>query len=209
MNLSSEIFNKINLKEEEGFLFVEKPPGIPTHAPGDDDLGFAELLSEKIGRKLYVVHRLDKETSGVMVFAHSSESAAALGKIFEERSAKKTYCFVTTRAIPAEREFIHRSYIKKYRGRFVSWPRHTEMNSETHFSFEREKEGRSLWRAEPHTGKPHQIRLHAKDLGLHILGDSSHGGPKFSRLMLHARQLAFTYRGVEYRREAALPEEFI
>ncbi len=174
---------------------AEKPAGIATHSVGDGQPGFVELLQQELGRKLRVCHRLDKETSGAIVLALDDDSAGALCALFEAREVQKSYLFVSDRALPPDREFTVRSHIQKRRGRFVSWLKHEDLNSETTIAFHEKRGKYSLWYANPRTGKPHQIRLHAWNMGIPILGDSSHAGTRFERLMLHAEKITFLWKG--------------
>jgi 23S rRNA (cytosine1962-C5)-methyltransferase len=199
--------NTLHCQEGPGFIILAKPHGIATHSPGDGVDGLVEILSRARGTKFYAVHRLDKETSGALIFATSPHDAAVLTKLFEGHAVSKKYAFVTDKKRSTE-PFTHASYIKKYRGRVVSWPKHTEMNAETSFSFLHNHGEYALWRAEPRTGKPHQIRLHAKDCGIPILGDAQHGGSKFHRLMLHAEAISFPWNGSIISYVAPLPDSF-
>jgi 23S rRNA (cytosine1962-C5)-methyltransferase len=175
-------------------LLTAKPAGIATHSPGEGRPGFVEDLMRSLGVKLWVCHRLDKETSGAIVFARTAEAAAELGKLFESHQVAKEYLFVSDRMTALSEKFIHRSHIKKFRGRFVSWKDHAEPNAETEFEYIKRIAQGSLWRARPKSGKPHQIRLHARDCGIKILGDRDHGGSPFDRLMLHAQRISFSWR---------------
>ena len=77
--------------EDDNFLVVDKPSGIPTHAPNDSIQGVAEILGEARGLRLGVHQRLDAATSGVLAFSKSAQGATRLGKAFELRNVKKTY----------------------------------------------------------------------------------------------------------------------
>jgi 23S rRNA (cytosine1962-C5)-methyltransferase len=183
------------------FLFVDKPGGIPTHAtetgPGAP-VGFVEYLSSIAGEKLFVNHRLDKGTTGALVFARNEAAAAQLAESFNAREIEKTYLFVTDRKAPSSTEFSVKSFIEKRGSKFVSEQSETnEANSETDFRLLLTHEQFSLWEARPKTGKSHQIRLHAFDSGIPILGDQDHGGTPFPALCLHSLELKFRLDGKE------------
>ena len=198
----------VPFREHEGLLLVSKPSGIPTHSPGDGKEGFVELLTVHTGIPLKVCHRLDAETSGAMVFGITDEATKKICKLFEIHEVKKRYLFVTDRPLPSRKEQVVRSHIKKFRGRHVSWPNHEDLNSETEIRFLSSHGKLSLWEAFPKTGKPHQIRLHAKELKIPVLGDKMHGGSKFERLMLHADQLQFMWGEELLTHRAEVPEAF-
>lgn len=187
------------LQKHSGLLLTNKPWGIATHSPGDGVPGFVELLSATTGLTLKVVHRLDKETSGAIIFGVEEQATRELCALFERHQVRKRYLFVTDRAPPRdaaiERPFAHSSHIKKYRGRFVSWTKGAAPNAVTRFTLLRTEGTFSAWQAEPISGKPHQIRLHARDLGIPIIGDRDHAGSPCTRLLLHAEEIAFTLSG--------------
>lgn len=174
------------------FIFVQKPAGFNTHSPDIGKKGFVEVLAERQERELFVVHRLDKETSGAMLFATSKMAAAALSSLFEKHLIQKKYLFLTDRKISRDR-FEYESLIEKDKGQFVNIASGAA-NSKTLFTKLKSLGPYDLWQAEPTTGKPHQIRLHAEANGIAILGCKEHGGSPFYRLCLHAESLAFNYQ---------------
>lgn len=184
-----------NLHLHADFLWIDKAPGFNTHAADPSTPGLVELISEARQEQLWVVHRLDQGTSGALVFARSKEAATRFMELFESHAPRKTYLFLTKGKAKAE-SFEARSRIEKQGSAFVSLQT-GEPNSRTHFRRLRSLPVGDLWEAKPETGKPHQIRLHAADHGLPLLGDSAHGGPNFHRLALHAKELTFPWNGEE------------
>lgn len=181
---------KLHSTEIAGCIFVDKIAGLNTHTPEHGQRGLVEIYSEELDRKLFVVHRLDKGTSGAMVFATSSELAADIAKLFEQHLVEKKYLFLTDKKIAAT-DFSVESHIEKEKNTFVS---HQEkpVNSRTAFKKLKSFAKYDLWEAIPFSGKPHQIRLHAESKGIAILGDKEHGGSEFFRLCLHSLSLDFT-----------------
>lgn len=174
--------------ETEDLLFVDKPDGISTHAPDAGIEGYIEAWQRHGGRPLWVCHRLDKTTSGALVFAKTKEAANRLRVDFEERRVAKTYWFLTDRRSDRD-EFEIQSEIRKEGAAFLSDPQSPAPNSLTRFTRIKRSPFFELWAAKPASGKPHQIRLHARDAGLPILGDTLYGGSPFARLCLHATEL--------------------
>ena len=164
----------------DDFIFADKPYGISTHSPDVGKIGFVELLQQQliqlgaIDRPLFVAHRLDKTTTGAMIFARTKESAEFLRVAFEKHQVQKTYQFVTDRK-SAESSYQVRSKIPD--------------EAETHFTRIKRSPFFELWQATPLTGKKHQIRIHAQELGLSILGDPTYGGTPFPHLCLHSVSL--------------------
>lgn len=180
---------KLQYVEIADCIFIDKISGINTHSPDYGQRGCVEIYSEELNRKLYVVHRLDKATSGALVFATSPELAANLTRLFEQHEVGKKYLFVTDKSIP-KKDFTYESFITKEKNSFVSHPDKTS-NSKTTFKWLKQYGNFNLWEVIPHSGKPHQIRLHAEANGIPVLGDAEHGGTPFFRLCLHSLSLEF------------------
>jgi 23S rRNA (cytosine1962-C5)-methyltransferase len=185
------------------FIFALKPAGFNTHSPDIGKKGYVEVLSERSGKELFVVHRLDKDTSGGMLFAKSKAAAAELGALFEKHLVQKKYLFLTDRKNSKD-EFTYESHIEKEKNTFISSTQQTA-NSKTHFKKIKSYGALDLWQAEPVTGKSHQIRLHAEANGLHVLGDKHHNGSPFYRLCLHSHELKFEYQGQTIQLTAEAP----
>lgn len=194
---------KLNYTELAGCIFVEKIAGLNTHTPEYGQRGCVEIYEDELDRKLFTVHRLDKATSGALVFATSSELAAELTRLFEQHLVKKKYLFLTDKTISTQ-QFTYESHIEKERNVFIS---HTdkELNSKTTFKWIKSIGHCQLWEAIPHSGKPHQIRLHALANGIPVLGDNEHGGSPFYRLCLHSISLEFSLKDQNILFETALP----
>lgn len=195
---------QIRYQNFDDFIVVNKGFGLRTHRVSDGQLGFVEYLSEKLQQKLLVVHRLDKETSGLMLLAKSKMAAQKLAELFESRQVQKTYFFLTDR-IHAEMPFVIESFIDKEENQFVQ-SESKPPNSKTEFEFVKKMGNYFLWKAKPETGKPHQIRLHAERASIPVLGDSLHGGSPFFRLALHAASISFIYDNTKFELDVARPE---
>lgn len=192
--------------EKLQFICVFKPYSFRTHKVAEQQLGYVEVLSEKIGTPLWVVHRLDKETSGLMLFAKNKESAAALSQIFEEKEVYKKYYLLTDRNTD-QKEFEISTFIEKVDSTYKNIP-DKKPNSTTRFTFQKKIGKNNLWQAEPLTGKPHQIRLHAEKAGIPILGDHEHGGSDWFRLALHAAEVRFHFDKQDFHFQCDLPSSF-
>lgn len=173
------------LCQTDDWIAVDKPSGVSTHGAWEGDLGVAEWLELHMNLQTHVISRLDKETSGVIIFARHAQASAQAAKIHAETSSSKTYELIV--AAPAN----HHP------------PRDWECNdpvagkaASTRFrslgavgAVEGKKGRRSLslfhLQAEIRAGKKHQIRRHAAWSGFPILGDVLYGGQTFPRLCLH------------------------
>lgn len=194
---------KLSYHDLQDYLFVDKIAGLNTHTPEHGQRGAVEIYEEEFNSKLYVVHRLDKATSGALVFAKSSEAAAALSALFEHHLVEKRYLFLTDQKL-SRQDFFYESHIRKEKNQFVSLTSE-EPNSKTHFLHLKTLGAYELWEARPQTGKPHQIRLHAQAMGIPILGDADHGGTGFFRLCLHSLSLKFHLNKQEFFFETPWP----
>jgi len=192
------------LHEDEHLLVVNKPAGWNTHAPSPfAGEGIYDWLKHREPRwaKLAIIHRLDKETSGVMVFGKTPLANWSLTEQFAGRAVQKKYLLLTEHA-PKQPALAVKSRMIRAGERYVSGA-HGEA-AETKFEVRNINSkiqcpgGESFVScceliAEPLTGRTHQIRVHAAANGFPILGDSLYGGRSFQRVCLHALSLGFKH----------------
>jgi len=179
------------------FVFIDKVAGQNTHAPASGQPGLVEMMKIHAGLPLFVASRLDKGTSGAMVFGGDPTAAANLTKLFEKHLVQKTYLFLSHKQ-HKEKTFEKSSLIFKDGHLPKSDARSNQSNSRTTFEFLKPVGNYFLYQATPHTGKPHQIRLHAEDAGIPVLGDLDHSGAPFYRLCLHSKKIRFLWNDEEY-----------
>ena len=187
--------NGLILFEDDHLLVVNKPSGINTHKPDRFATdGIHEWLTkrEPRWRGLSILQRLDKDTSGVMVFGKTPQANQSLARQFEQHTVEKVYLLLST-VRPTRMKFWAKS-----------------PNSVTEFEFVQPHQDYFLVQARPLTGKTHQIRRHAADSGFPILGDTEYGGEAAPRLMLHARRLGFQHpiTGEQVHFDASVPRAF-
>lgn len=180
------------LFEDDDILAINKPYGFNAHT-NDSKIehsefiqdGLIEIYEKNFKRKLHIIHRLDQTTTGVMIFGKSPEAAKKYAEYFFERKVQKTYQFITKTvpsAKPKQTEFKITDVII-HKGK--------ELDAVTDFKFVKKNSEYELWQAEPHTGRNHQIRIHAKSAGISILGDPKYEGAEFQFLCLHNCQIEF------------------
>ena len=186
------------LFEDDDLLVVNKPAGMNTHAPA---FGAGEGLYEWLRNReprwasLAIIHRLDKETSGVMVFGKTPRANRSLTEQFAAHGVRKRYRLVTDRPV-AGKEFTVASTLVRAGDRYVSRPLHAGGDrAETRFRVLDRSSGRTVLEAEPVTGRTHQIRVHAAVSGLPILGDILYKGTTAPRVFLHAERLTLKHPG--------------
>ena len=191
--------------EDEHLLVVHKPAGWNTHAPGPHaGEGIYDWLRHREPRwaTLAILHRLDKETSGVLVFGKTPAANRSLTEQFTERRVRKKYLLLTDRPVP-QREFTVKTALVRVGEKYASRPPHAGAEfAETRFGVpalagaDRPAAcgtGLQTMEAEPLTGKTHQIRVHAAESGFPILGDTLYGGTPAARVFLHAAEISFTH----------------
>jgi len=178
--------------EDDRIVAVNKPVGLPT-IPGRGEIGVAVNveIERRLRKKIYTVHRLDLDASGILVFAKDAETHRLLSKEFEERRAKKEYLVAVLGAMSGSGE-IDKPLREFSSGRVAPAP--DGKRAVTRWRVERSLGGATLLRVETLTGRKHQIRAHFSSVGHPVLGDPRYGPPPrpvggAKRLMLHAHTL--------------------
>ena len=204
------------LYEDDDVIVVNKPSGLLTHAKGglSDEPTVAEIIRPKTSfatdtDRPGIVHRLDRDTSGLLIIAKNPESAAHLQRQFAERTAKKTYIAITD-----GKPKLNAAKIDLPIGRNPSAPSTFRIDpngkpAQTTYHVLAENDAQSLVELKPTTGRTHQLRVHLAHLNAPILGDRVYGKSSDCRMMLHAQKLEITLPSGERKVfEAIVPDEF-
>ncbi|MFA6092566.1 MAG: RNA pseudouridine synthase [Elusimicrobiota bacterium] len=200
------------IHEDARILAVSKPVGTVV-IPGRGEVGtpLCSLLEERLGAKLYVVHRLDREASGLLLFAKDEKAHKDLCAQFAQRTVRKLYCAAVEGLVA--QDGIADSPLREFgSGRIAADPRGKP--SRTVYRVLQRGSDATLLEVEPMTGRRHQIRAHLYGIGHPILGDPLYGRERpvggAPRLMLHARKLSCRHPdGSSLRLEAPLQEDFL
>jgi RluA family pseudouridine synthase len=186
------------LHHDEHIIVINKPAGLSVLLEGwqPDAPYLRQLLEEKSGQ-IWVVHRLDKVTSGVMVFARTAEAHRELNRQFERHEVEKVYHAIVEGLPPWDehtaRHMLQTNVGRKHRTVVVH---KRGKNSETHFKVLERGQAGALIEAHPKTGRTHQVRVHLSALGFPLLGDVLYGALEtdlITRPALHALSLTFTH----------------
>lgn len=189
--------------EDENVIVMNKPAGLLSMAKGEY---CPEKTLEDYG---LLVHRLDRDTSGVVILAKNPEVQSMLRRQFQDRKTHKTYEAVVTGRPKLDKARIDLPIARdlKHHATFRVDP--TGRPSETFYEVLASDGKHSLVELRPTTGRTHQLRVHLKYLGCPILGDAVYGAEPADRLYLHAKSLEITLPdGVRKVFEAPVPEEF-
>ena len=201
---------------DKHILVINKPAGLPVLPDGwEKDAPYLLQMLEADHSKLWVVHRLDKFTSGVMVFARDAQTHRTLNMQFEKHEAEKIYHAivegnpkweekVTKFPLRANVGHKHRTMVDDKNGK----------PSETRFKILKECQSSALVEAKPMTGRTHQIRVHAYALGHPLMGDVLYGAREtklIARPALHAYSLTITHpeTGERLTFTAEHPQDFV
>lgn len=223
--------NKLSvIFENDHFIALDKPSGmlsIPDRAMSEPSL--KDLLDARYG-KIYPVHRLDKDTSGIILFAKDPECHKYLSGLFEKHKVEKYYAGVVTGRPSEEKGEIHAPIAEHPVKKGLMAVHRSGKPSHTSYVMLRSHPAFSLVDFHLHTGRTHQIRVHAAHIGHPIACDPLYGDgnpvflskhkkgfkqgkfqeerPILNRLALHARRLVFDDHGTGRDLRAPLPKEF-
>jgi tRNA pseudouridine65 synthase len=194
---------------DDHLLVVDKPAGLLAHASpmaADVDVDLLDQLRQQVAGEVFLVHRLDRATSGLVLAARTREAAGELGKQFMARTVEKTYLAVC-RGWPAEAGEIDYPLgdVRPNSPKKPALTRYRRLATvEVPIALGKYAQQRyALMAVDPETGRYRQIRKHFHHISHHLIGDTSHGRTEHnrlfqstwqvSRLLLHARRLAFTH----------------
>lgn len=218
------------IHSEARFIIVNKHPGISVHRD-DAKRGLVMQLEQDLGCKLWLIHRLDRMTSGILVLAKNADVAAELSAAFRNREVEKYYLALSDRKPSRKQGQVTGDMQKGRRGGWLLL-RSRENPAVTEFYSQSLRPGIRIFLCHPHTGKTHQIRVALKSLGAPIIGDPLYFTPRQAsgdplqpqpqnpmecglqdrvnpdrahpdRGYLHAWQLAFRLQGELFRFECA------
>lgn len=202
------MFNPKILFEDENILAVEKPAGVLAYPlPGSNE----ETIGDMVGAT--PVHRLDRDTSGIILLAKNEKSKRAMQKLFKDRKIEKTYLTLLWGKVEPEKGEIKIPLGRGSKDRLRVVPQTEGRASHTVYEVEKyfQERDMTLVRVGLKTGRTHQIRVHFSAIGYPVVGDTKYSKRTVSlkRQFLHATKLCFVhpYTHKEVRLESPLPDD--
>jgi 23S rRNA pseudouridine1911/1915/1917 synthase len=203
------------LYEDDDCVVIHKPVGLLTHSKGtfNPEATVATWLSFRVngmeGERAGIVHRLDRATSGVMICAKTPEALSWLQKQFAQRRTKKTYNALIEGTLQPKEAIIDMPIERNPKKPQTFRVGGNGKPAKTHYKILKNGKNYSLVELKPETGRTHQLRVHLKQLGHPIVGDTLYDGRSSDRLYLHALSLELTLPNQERKVFATeLPEAF-
>lgn len=204
--------------ENQDWIVVDKPPYLPTHETIDNTrhhlaIALQTFLAKREGngkapKQVYlgIHHRLDRDTTGLILFTKRKEANHAVAMAFQDRTVQKTYLALSKGKLPAPRTITSFLGPSPRNKRLQASIKRGGKFAETEIRAVEAKQGLTLVEAKPKTGRTHQIRVHLSENGLPILGDEAYGvaHPNAPRVMLHAWRLEL----LGHTFSAPLPRDF-
>lgn len=179
---------------DKDLLVIDKPAGLVVHPAGRHRSGTLLNILEAVFPEVYLVHRLDKDTSGVMVVARNLTTKDYLANLFAKRSVHKTYLALLTGKITSPRAYLDLPIRRGRTGKFEVG--RGGRSAKSFYKVVEYLPGFSLVEVHPESGRTHQIRVHFKALQHPIAGDAMYGKntPGLPRQFLHAFKINFVDR---------------
>jgi|TARA_B100000929_G_scaffold265332_1_gene232300 23S rRNA pseudouridine955/2504/2580 synthase len=196
------------IENNNNFIVINKKAGLPVQGGTKINENVTNIFSNSIYFKDYkpfIVHRIDKETSGILIIAKNRETAQQLTSLFRIRKIHKTYLALSFGQIDKEKNILDNNLIR-YEGNKKIMER-----AITHYHVIDKNNKYTLFKLKPITGRKHQIRKHLIDLGYPVVGDNKYFLKKQSKnkhLMLHAYEIKFILNNTKYNFKANIPVYF-
>ena len=210
-NKEKKNYEDFVIEDNENFIVINKPSGIPVQSGTKSFKNIIDILRETkyfLDSKPYIVHRLDKETSGVMIVAKNREYAQLFTSLFRIRKIHKTYLAITHGRVNRD--------IKILRDELTFYENNKKIVQKaiSYIKIIRSNDKNSFLELKPITGRKHQLRKQLYNIGHPIIGDNKYSfnnlekKQKFKNIMLHAYKIRFMINNIKYNFEAKYNEDF-
>ncbi|OUW49209.1 MAG: RNA pseudouridine synthase [Candidatus Pelagibacter sp. TMED196] len=206
-----KIYDNFIIEDNDNFLVINKPSGIPVQAGTKSFKNIIDILRETkyfLDAKPFIVHRLDKETSGVMIIAKNREYAQLFTSLFRIRKIHKTYLAITHGRVNKDINILRDKLT------FYENNKKVVQKAISYLKILRSNDKNSFLELKPITGRKHQLRKQLFNIGNPIIGDNKYSfrsyekNHKFKNIMLHAYKIKFMINNVKYNFEAQYSDDF-
>ena len=195
-------FEKSILHENSNFLVIDKWSGIPTQGGTNITISIDTII-KNISSNYNLVHRLDRETSGLLLIAKNLKYTKIFGKLFRLQKIKKIYLALCEGKPKLKESYVDLAIKDK--------DMNSSVQTKTYYKVISYNKKTSLIQFEPKTGKKHQLRIVAKNLGCPIVGDKKYNlnqSNKKENLKLNAHKLEFDIENIVFNYKSKLPKDF-
>ena len=205
------IYSKFIIENNDNFIVINKPSGIPVQSGTKSYKNIIDILNETKffeNRKPFIVHRLDKETSGVMIVAKNREYAQLFTSLFRIRKIHKTYLAIAHGRVKKNINLLQDNLVTYEKNKKVV------QKAISHLKILKNNDDYSFLELKPITGRKHQLRKQLFNIGHPIVGDDKYFNTslkskfKNKNIMLHAYKIKFMINNIKYNFEAQYNEEF-
>ena len=205
------LYGSLIIEDNDNFIVINKPNGIPVQSGTKSFKNIIDILKDTeyfVDSKPFIVHRLDKETSGVMIIAKNREYAQLFTSLFRIRKIHKTYLAISYGAVNTNKTTLEDNLVTYERNKKLT------QKAISHLKILKRNENFSFLELKPITGRKHQLRKQLCNIGNPIVGDTkyihknSNEKIRFKNIMLHAYKIKFMINKVKYNFKAKYNQEF-
>ncbi len=202
-------YDSFVIENNENFLVINKPAGIPIQPGTKSHKNILDLLKGTkyfTDKSPFIVHRLDKETSGILIIAKNREYAQLLTSLFRIRKIHKTYHAIVNGKVSFNKKTLIDNLIYFENNKKIT------QKAISHIKLIKSQNDFSFLELNPISGRKHQLRKQLLNIGFPIVGDRKYSIEKLNKkvnLMLHARKIKFMINNIKYNFEADYPNEFL
>ena len=204
-------YGKFIIENNDNFIVINKPSGISVQAGTKSFKNIIDILKDTkyfLESKPFIVHRLDKETSGVMIVAKNRQYAQLFTSLFRIRKMHKTYLAITHGSVKADKKLLQDNLVSYEKDKKII------QKAISHLRILKSNDEYSLLELKPITGRKHQLRKQLYNIGNPIVGDYKYSFNKDAKkfkvknIMLHAYKIKFMINNIKYNFEAKYGDEF-
>ena len=204
-------YGKFIIENNDNFIVINKPSGISVQAGTKSFKNIIDILKDTkyfLESKPFIVHRLDKETSGVMIVEKNRQYAQLFTSLFRIRKMHKTYLAITHGSVKADKKLLQDNLVSYEKDKKII------QKAISHLRILKSNDEYSLLELKPITGRKHQLRKQLYNIGNPIVGDYKYSFNKDAKkfkvknIMLHAYKIKFMINNIKYNFEAKYGDEF-